>query len=129
MASTEWLTELPTKNGVYWYRFDAKSRPDIVQIHDKDVYYTGDGIGLTLAHHTGGQFLGPVSPSDAEQLAELRRVAQSTLEEIRSTLGGMLNHLRPPENDRARDYARFIFEQVDKGLAALNPQPEKETQG
>lgn len=79
MDEPGWTTKLPTANGVYWYRFDAKSLPDIVQVHGRDVYYTGEGVGLSVVNHTGGEFLGPLSPSDAEQLSELRKAAQVAL--------------------------------------------------
>lgn len=66
-------TELPTKNGIYWYQLDPGSRADIVQVDDGNVYYIGEATPLSLAHHTEGKFFGPVSLSDFEQLAALRK--------------------------------------------------------
>lgn len=74
MTETGWTRNTPTENGIYWYRLDAQSLPDIVQVHDDDVYYTGEATACGLANHDD-EWLGPLSPSDFEQLIRLREAA------------------------------------------------------
>lgn len=83
-------TELPTKNGIYWYQLDAKSRADIVQVDDGNVYYMGDAAPLSLAHHTSGKFLGPISLSDFEQLAALREKIEELRQRERKQLATVI---------------------------------------
>lgn len=89
------MSELPTKNGIYWYQLDPGSRADIVQIDDGNVYYMGDATPLSLAHHTSGKFLGPVSVSDFEQLTALQeahREAATALKEAAFALHVQAHH-------------------------------------
>ena len=81
-----WTKSLPDNDGVYWYRFDAKSQPDVVEVRNGDIYYIADGVGLSVANHEGGEFLGPFTASDFEQPAALRKAAGDALEWIEASL-------------------------------------------
>lgn len=74
-TGTGWTKEWPD-DGVYWFRLDAGSLPDIAEIWGGDVYYTGDKVGVSVRNHDGGEWLGPISPSDVEQLIQLRSLMQ-----------------------------------------------------
>ena len=88
MSTTEngWTQQLPTANGIYWYQIDAESTPDVVQIHNRDVYYTGEAGATSLTSHVGGQWLGPISPSDFQQLAALREVGDKVVQAVEFAL-------------------------------------------
>lgn len=66
-TETGW-TDSPTQ-GVYWWRLGANDTPDPVRI--KNGFAEGKLISVY-----GGEFLGPISPSDFEQLTRLREIAK-----------------------------------------------------
>lgn len=117
MAETEtgWTKEWPTVDGVYWYRLDSASVADVVEVCRGDVYYAGDGVGVSVRNHDGGEWLGPISPSDAEQLIELRTL----LRDIQAVLLG-------PDGPNGSDLFALPIT-IEERIRVLTPkQKEKE---
>lgn len=77
MAETEtgWTTTTPTLNGMYWWRAGASDyEPEMHEIVDGKVYRMESRQSESVENY-GGEWLGPISPADAEQLGELRSEA------------------------------------------------------
>lgn len=66
-SDTGW-TASPAQ-GFYWWRLDANDPPDPVLVEN------GLAEGKSISVY-GGEFLGPISPDDFEQLIQLRNAAQ-----------------------------------------------------
>ena len=102
-ASTVWSKDRPTVSGAYWYRLDANSKPDIVQVHGDDVYYTGEASACSLTNHEGGEWLGPIIPAAAA-------VAGPTEEVHRCP------HFEPKGEDSGGAYNAAIIQDVTNEL-------------
>lgn len=115
MAETGWGK--PTTDGVYWWRLSTDDTPDPVTVRGDFAYDTGypEPTSTSL-----GEFLGPISPSDAEQLMELQRLAMKLIEAAQFSLS-------TPGFIRGRDELHKHSEAL---RAVLTPkhQEEKETQ-
>lgn len=120
-SETRWTKEKPTVEGVYWSRIDEfDKQPTPVRFeryaNGVAVFEFGCAESFQREHETEDyEYLGPFTAADAEQLSELRKVAQRALTWIDELL-----------------FARPLTEQGDRITAdlraALNPkQPEKET--
>ena len=80
MTEAGWTSEKPTKNGWYWWRFDASASATIVRIMvcgDGSLAEMSNNGHLLLAANFGGEWLGPLSPNDYQQgrVAGLREAA------------------------------------------------------
>ena len=74
-SDTEWSREDPKVDGVYWWRADANDPdPDIHSVVAGRFYEVGMSQ-CTAVENFGGEWLGPISPSDFEQLLRLRKTA------------------------------------------------------
>lgn len=119
MANTEtgWMKEFPQVSGWYWMRGFRQYRTLPTEVNgDKFGMMYGNGVLFDAVDAEGAEFLGPLSPSDAEQLVELRRVAGETLQWL----------------EEKRDMRAIVpIEAIIRNLRmVLNPkQPGKETQG
>lgn len=122
MAEKEsgWAGLFPQVDGYYWMRLSPDdTAPTIVRCEARQLHGIGNADDLRWANLLkSAQFL-PASPSDAEQLSELRRVAKKALE----WFAGFPRHGDASTFDLAT--AHEVYEQL---CAVLNPQPEKETQ-
>lgn len=70
MTEAGWTSEKPTKNGWYWWRFDASASATIVRIMvcgDGSLAEMSNNGHLLLAANFGGEWLGPLSPNDYQQ--------------------------------------------------------------
>lgn len=66
MAET-WTKEDPKVDGVHWWRADANDRdPDIHSVVAGRFYEVGM-TQCTVVENFGGEWLGPITPSDFEQ--------------------------------------------------------------
>ena len=75
MAETGWTKRTPALDGMYWWRADERDyEPEMHEIADGKVYRM-ESRRSESADNYGGEWLGPISPSDTEQLAELQREA------------------------------------------------------
>lgn len=54
---------------------------------------------------------------DCKQVVERQRSLINALEEIRSTLGGLRNHLKRSEDSRAMDYVEYLVKRIGDALA------------
>ena len=82
MTEAGWTREKPTKNGWYWWRFDASMSATIVRIMvcgDGSLAEMSHNGHLLLAANFGGEFLGPLSPTDRQQgrVAGLRQAGEA----------------------------------------------------
>lgn len=115
MASTEsgWTKEFPRVDGDYFTRDDEGDSWVIpVRISEGQVFEFG--LQGDCRHlYDNSEYLGPFTASDAEQLIELRKIAERALTYI--------------ETDPVRDERGTAI--MQRLRAVLNPkQPEKETQ-
>ena len=70
MTEAGWTRERPTKNGWYWWRFDASTSATIVRIMvcgDGSLAEMSNNGHLLLAANFDGEWLGPLSPNDRQQ--------------------------------------------------------------
>lgn len=70
MTEAGWTREKPTKNGWYWWRFDASTSATIVRIMvcgDGSLAEMSNNGHLLLAANFGGEWFGPLSPNDYQQ--------------------------------------------------------------
>lgn len=120
MAETGWTKEFPQEDGWYWSRRSGPIRA--LCIHEGAVAYGSVWMQpkVNPTFFVNREWLGPLSPADAEQLVELRKALQIAIPIVRH-YGKLLEH---PDN---RAHYQKIADDLE---AALNPkQPEKETQG
>lgn len=125
MASTEtgWTKSFPSQVGNYWFHTDD-NEPMVIEISGGGipggapvpfrVYEFGmseDGVSKATFQrtHRHAEFLGPISPSDTEQLMELRRAGERAL--------NWLEWLRNPLDEGD---AQSIAEVINQLRAALN---------
>ena len=81
MTEAGWTRERPTKNGWYWWRFDASTSATIVRIMvcgDGSLAEMSNNGHLLLAANFDGEWLGPISPTDRQQgrVAAFKEVEQ-----------------------------------------------------
>ena len=65
-----WTREKPTKNGWYWWRFDASTSATIVRIMvcgDGSLAEVSNNGHLLLAANFDGEWLGPITPDSYQQ--------------------------------------------------------------
>lgn len=87
-TETGWSKELPEAQGWYWVRSGPRGLPVAVEFFptmmDRRrpmVRYPGkDGFMVAIAGDAKPEWLGPISPSDFEQLLRLRAAARSAME-------------------------------------------------
>lgn len=78
-SETGWTKDDPKVDGVYWWRADANDPdPDLHSVVNGRFYEVGMSQ-CTVVENFGGEWLGPVSPSDFEQLLRLRETALNAL--------------------------------------------------
>lgn len=81
-----WTKEWPSERGFYW----ARETPDdinvlLVEIHANRLTICG-GTKLNVKEaFEGSEFLGPLSPSDAEQLSELKKEYRTAMLALKET--------------------------------------------
>lgn len=93
VEETGW-TRNPTAYGVYWMRLDGEDKPFFMPVHvlvdGLSVYHEGKAYPRpTPEGFTDRKFLGPISPSDAEQLIQLRKAATNAVKLIDEGYGSM----------------------------------------
>lgn len=129
MAEKESGWTKPQADGVYWWRLNQTDIPDAVIVKG-DVFY--DFAETEPTATTLGEFLGPISPSDAEQLSELRKITEKTLS-LKWLRNLSLNHRNGCTaitlyDNQCSCGLKDYLEIDDELRAALNPKPlEKET--
>ena len=70
MTEAGWTREKPTKNGWYWWRFDASTSATIVRIMvcgDGSLAEMSNNGHLLLAANFGGEWLGPITPDSYQR--------------------------------------------------------------
>lgn len=77
-TDTGWSTAKPEHDGYYWWRFDVADPAAPSEIRDGRVY-DFQARGSVLLETLDGEWLGPISPSDFEQLLRLREAAEAAL--------------------------------------------------
>lgn len=83
---TGWTTADPKVDGVYWWRADESDNdPDIHFVQGESFYQVGFASSEFTAKF-GGEWFGPISPSDFEQLIRLRKAVSDALEWIEASL-------------------------------------------
>lgn len=126
MANTEtgWTTEWPAVNGIYWARWQSTVSVNtfIVEVIGKRFYMTGRSL-ICPNHETPApyEWLGPLSPSDAEQLIELRKLLVAAAIPYEALL---------LDAESRRWIAPEVWEAMETAVinirAALSPNHEKE---
>lgn len=143
MANTEtgWTTTYPSLayGSWFWLRHAPDATPELHQLTGGRSWMESFGIVRATT-----EFLGPVTVSDAEQLSELRRSNEALSKSLKEFCGAngeavdrvriltralrrMLEVFSPfasPDTEQWREE----HEACEYARAALNPQPEKETQ-
>lgn len=119
MANSEagWTKKFPSAHGCYWVKYLRVGLrhvpPFLIEVDAHGIWNFGVEVSRDYYSFHDCEFLGPVTVSDAEQLIELSKAAESMLTLLENIGTGMW--ARSPEGEMLR--------------AALNPkQPEKETQ-
>lgn len=108
MSTTEngWTADDPKVDGWYLWRADANDKyPDIASVAAGKFYEIGSRNGTTV-ENLGGQWLGPFTAQDIEQLAALRKASANAIMYL-NTLGGALQY---PRNKEAQNVAAALRE-------------------
>lgn len=120
MASTEtgWTKEFPKADGYYWWAISGEVRLLEVILGQREAWTQGDDTNQwEKAYYWTGKFLGPISPSDAEQLMELRSAMRFQYDALCELCE---NGLELPSSVHAR-----LANMRDDARAALNPSQAK----
>lgn len=75
-SETGWSKEWPKVTGYYWRRINDHDYPSLVRIVGDTCRFSD---GSSEGRYECYEFVGPLSPSDFEQLLRLRKVAALTL--------------------------------------------------
>lgn len=94
MAETEigWTRTVPQVNSVYWWRKTLRLGDGEIIERFRGLFYTERSrFGATESdmEQLGGEWLGPISSSDFEQLTRLREASQSILEVVEDAEAAM----------------------------------------
>lgn len=89
---SRWTKEGPKIDGVYWWRWPQNGQQIVFEVYGGKVF-----LGMQEQHPpTDGEWLGPIAPSDFEQLTRLREWKESAMtllaryDSIAETFGGKL---------------------------------------
>ncbi len=66
-------------NGFYWWRYDKDDTPQPVEVRDGFFYSIADRSPTSVSF---GEFLGPITPTDAERLVKLEKGAKAAIQLI-----------------------------------------------
>lgn len=74
----QWSKERPDDDGAYWFK-QPGGEPDLVLVRDGFVYDFGDDEPTSIGFYDGrGEWLGPITPEQAEQFDALRTAMRLT---------------------------------------------------
>lgn len=128
MTEAGWTRERPTKNGWYWWRFDASTSATIVRIMvcgDGSLAEMSNNGHLLLAANFDGEWLGPLSPTDRQQgrVAGLREASRKASDAVPLLLGTHPSFANVIA-DALMDFSDILSEDATK-LAQQAAQDEK----
>lgn len=115
-TDTGWSKDDPKVDGVYWWRADANdSDPDIHSVVNGRFYEVGMSQ-CTVVENFGGEWLGPFTASDFEQLIRLRKLGI----EARDVLALLVPYGKIHTVEGVRYPDGTHSEAVDRGEVLLN---------
>ena len=122
MTEAGWTRERPTKNGWYWWRFDASTSATIVRIMvcgDGSLAEMSNNGHLLLAANFDGEWLGPITPTDRQQ---------GRVEGLRDSMDDLRKRMDRDDGDTDNDVWKHLAwcELQIKAQAAQDEKPTKE---